>query len=1038
MAATYSSLNLSSVCDSAGLGKTVQQSCSCRCFNRPASTTLFGGYCNKCPLRPTCRMRSRTYHKKTRARKAPGERPPFDQESQSVEDGKEMPELVADVDNVITTGDAGEHSNGVSLLELKADASGDDNQQLKGAGAAHSSSLESLSKSSSNSEEESFIDIVEDLLYKVKDAERNILMLNEVRMQNLEELEQVHSERDKLEGQVNVLQVQLAEADAKGKLASQEKAKIKLLEEELEALQAKLQKSSDAEVLMAELNAGCKKLSEENKILQARVDTLHPIEARSQRLKVENEALQEEMRSLQADLADVSTKAKLITQLQTEKESLQVIISELESKLAIAESNALELANMKAERQIILEKLQKSERESPTIHMSKYTVRESVADNQGLQEKVGELRAALDALQAENELLNQAQEENKFLQEQIKMLEQKLAKSDAEIRSQLDVYQAEVEAFQNILEQLKSEKGTMGLEDVADDMPWEFWSHLLLQIDGWMLENKVSPDDAAVLRQMAWRRDLRIKDAFIANRSTTDHDLISGLLDLLKEKKRPGMHIVHIAAEMAPVAKVGGLGDVVTGLGKSLQRKGHLVEVVLPKYDCMDYNKISNLKVLNLDLLSYFDGHMFKNKVWLGTVEGLPIYFIEPHHPEKFFWRGQVYGENDDFRRFTYFCRAALEFILQAKKKPDIIHCHDWHTAAVAPMYWDLYAPQGLDSARVAFTCHNFEYQGTESAGTLACCGLNPQQLHRVDRMQDNVVHSRINLLKGGIVFSNIVTTVSPTYALEVQTPEGGKGLQSTLMAHSHKFFGILNGIDTEAWNPASDSFIDYQYSAEDISGKAANKATLRARLGLSTVGLDSERPIVGCITRLVPQKGVHLIRHAIYRTLDQGGQFILLGSSPIRDIQNEFQTIAQQFNHHPHVRLILKYDDSLSHSIYAAADVFVIPSIFEPCGLTQMIAMRYGAIPVARRTGGLNDSVFDVDDETIPLQRRNGYTFSGVNEESLNHALDRALSHFFQRRESWKDLVKKAMQMDFSWNSSADQYVELYQRAMARARANH
>ena len=177
----------------------------------------------------------------------------------------------------------------------------------------------------------------------------------------------------------------------------------------------------------------------------------------------------------------------------------------------------------------------------------------------------------------------------------------------------------------------------------------------------------------------------------------------------------------------------------------------------------MDYSQVKKLKVLDMQIDSYFDGQLFKSKVWLGTVEVLPVYFIEPHHPAKFFWRGQFYGEGDDFRRFTFFSRAALEFLLQSRKKPDIIHCHDWKTAFVAPMYWDIYAPQGLNSARIAFTCHNFEYQGTESATALASCGLDVQQLNKPDRMQDNFRHDRVNAVKGGIVFSNIVTTVSPT-----------------------------------------------------------------------------------------------------------------------------------------------------------------------------------------------------------------------------------------------------------------------------------
>lgn len=1038
-------VSLSAVKGSAALGRAPQpRSFCCKCFNTRASPSLRGGQCNTCHIMPTCKMRSRNaraYHKKNPVKKVLGkDLSPVDPESTAMEGGKEVSEQGVEVENGNLIGDTAEqvlsNSDETSFPALNVVAQ-DDLQQGKEANTAASSASDSLPGSSLVAEERSFINIVEDLMHKVKDAERNILMLNEARMQNLEQLEQMRRDNDALQAQVNVLQLQLAEAETKLKAAPQEKTKMKLLEQEIEVLQGKLSENTEVVKVISQQKADYSKLSEHAENLQTEVDKLDAVEAELKELNKENQILQDEIKSLQCDLVDLSKENEVIAQLKSEKDSLQKMVSEFEAKLAMAESNALELAKLKLEKQVVLENLQRLETVRPMISIDpQHSAGLKPAENQALQDKVIELQSMLLRFKSENEVLKQAQAENDVLREQIQMLEQRLVESDAEIRSQLEVYQAEVEAFQASLEQLKVEKNAFSQKERIDDMPWEFWSHLLLSIDGWLLEKKLLFADASALREMAWQRDPSIKDAFIAKKGVSDNDILSGLLELLKTKKRPGMHIVHIAAEMAPVAKVGGLGDVVTGLGKSLQRRGHLVEVVLPKYDCMDYSRINNLKILNMDLNSYFDGHTFKNKIWVGTVEGLPVYFIEPHHPAKLFWRGQVYGETDDFARFTYFSRAALEFVLQASKRPDIIHCHDWHTAAVAPLYWDLYVPQGLDSARVAFTCHNFEYQGTENPGALALCGLNPQRLHRPDRMQDNFVHSRINLLKGGIVFSNIVTTVSPTYAQEVQSAEGGKGLHWTLMAHSDKFFGILNGIDTESWNPASDLLIYHQYSAEDISGKAANKAALRATLRLSGAGPDLERPIVGCITRLVPQKGVHLIHHAIYRTLEQGGQFVLLGSSPIHQIQSEFEAISHQFENHPHVRLILKYDESLSHSIYAGADIFIIPSIFEPCGLTQMIAMGYGAIPVARRTGGLNDSVFDVDDETIPLQRRNGFTFSGMNEKDLNLALDRALNYYVHRREWWQDLVRNAMQMDFSWNTSADQYAELYERAFTRTKA--
>ncbi|CAA6661287.1 unnamed protein product [Spirodela intermedia] len=587
--------------------------------------------------------------------------------------------------------------------------------------------------------------------------------------------------------------------------------------------------------------------------------------------------------------------------------------------------------------------------------------------------------------------------------------------------------QASVKEFQETLSSLKEE----------NDMPWKFWSHLLLTLDGWFLEKKISIDDAKLLREMARKRDVRIRDAYIACKDKSDNEAVTILLNLTKSLKSSGLHIVHIAAEMAPVAKVGGLGDVVSGLSKALQKRGHLVEIILPKYDCMNHDLISDLKELDMTVHSYFDGQQFGNKIWVGIVAGLPVYFIEPHHPGKFFWRGQYYGEHDDFKRFSFFSRAALELLFQSGKKPDIIHCHDWQTAFVPPLYWDVYSSKGFNSARICFTCHNFEYQGVSPASELASCGLDVHHLHRPDRMQDNSSHERINPVKGAVVYSNIVTTVSPTYAQEVRTAEvfvtGGRGLHETLNFHSRKFVGILNGIDTDAWNPATDSFLKYQYSADDLQAKEENKAALRKHLGLSSA--NASQPLVGCITRLVPQKGVHLIRHAIYQTLELGGQFILLGSSPVTHIQREFEEISNHFQNHPHVRLILSYDDALSHAIFAASDMFVIPSIFEPCGLTQMIAMRYGSVPIARRTGGLNDSVFDVDDDAIPVQVRNGFTFLVPDEQGLSGAMKRGFKLYMRNPDAWRDLVQKNMAIDFSWDSSSAQYEQLYENSLARAR---
>ncbi|XP_062160775.1 probable starch synthase 4, chloroplastic/amyloplastic isoform X2 [Alnus glutinosa] len=867
----------------------------------------------------------------------------------------------------------------------------------------------------------------------IRYAEKNILLLNQVRVRALEDVERTVTEKEALQEEINVLEMRLAETDARIKIAAQDKVRVELLEDQLDKLRNELTHRGVTERNELDMyNNHGKLLNQEASVLHD--NSFNSFSKEISSLREENIYLKNDIEVLKAELSDVKNTDERVLILERERTVLESALKDLEVKLSVSQEDVSKLSTMKVEYKDLWEKV-----ENLQALLDKATKQADQAiivlqQNQELRKKVDKLEESLEEANVYKLSSEKMQQYYELMQQKIKMLEDRLQRSDEEINSYVQLYQESVKEFQETLNNLKEESKKRALGEPVDDMPREFWSRLLLIIDGWLLEKKISTDDAKFLREMAWKRDRRIRDAFMACKDKNEREAITTFLNLASSPTCPGLYVIHIAAEMAPVAKVGGLGDVVTGLGKALQNRGHLVEIVLPKYDCMQYDRIRDLRVLDVVVESYFGGRLFKNKIWVGTVEGLPVYFIEPHHPDKFFWRGKFYGEQDDFKRFSFFSRVALEFLLQAGKKPDIIHCHDWQTAFVAPLYWDLYAPKGLNSARICFTCHNFEYQGTAPASELAYCGLDVHQLNRPDRMQDNFAHDRVNPVKGGVVFSNIVTTVSPTYAQEVRTAEEGRGLHSTLNLHSKKFIGILNGIDTDTWNPATDTYLKIQYTANDLQGKAENKEAMRRHLGLSSA--DVRKPLVGCITRLVPQKGVHLIRHAIYRTLELGGQFVLLGSSPVAHIQREFEGIANHFQNHAHIRLILKYDESLSHSIYAASDMFIIPSIFEPCGLTQMIAMRYGSIPIARKTGGLNDSVFDVDDNTIPLAFRNGFTFSTPDEEGVNNALGRAFNLYSNNPESWRQLVQKDMNMDFSWESSSAHYEELYLKSVARARA--
>ncbi|XP_038690826.1 starch synthase 3, chloroplastic/amyloplastic isoform X2 [Tripterygium wilfordii] len=401
--------------------------------------------------------------------------------------------------------------------------------------------------------------------------------------------------------------------------------------------------------------------------------------------------------------------------------------------------------------------------------------------------------------------------------------------------------------------------------------------------------------------------------------------------------KEPPMHIVHIAVEMAPIAKVGGLGDVVTSLSRAVQDLNHTVHIILPKYDCLKFN---NVKDFHYDRSYSWGGTEIK--VWLGKVEGLSVYFLEPLNG--FFGTGCIYGCRNDGERFGFFSHAALEFLLQSGFHPDIIHCHDWSSAPVAWLFKDQYMHYGLTKARVVFTIHNLEF-GANNIGK-------------------------------AMAYADKITTVSHTYSKEV-------AVNPIVAPYLHKFHGILNGIDPDIWDPYNDKFIPISYTSENVDeGKKAAKEALQQRLGLRKIDL----PLVGIITRLTHQKGIHLIKHAIWRTLDRGGQVVLLGSAPDPRIQNDFVNLANHLHssHADRARLCLTYDEPLSHLIYAGADFILVPSIFEPCGLTQLTAMRYGSIPVVRKTGGLYDTVFDVDHDKERAEAQglepNGFNFDGAD----------------------------------------------------------
>lgn len=483
------------------------------------------------------------------------------------------------------------------------------------------------------------------------------------------------------------------------------------------------------------------------------------------------------------------------------------------------------------------------------------------------------------------------------------------------------------------------------------------------------------------------------------------------------------MRVVFVSPECAPLAKVGGLADVAGALPLALREAGEEVSVILPLYRFIDRKKY-RLTDTGKRVRVWMDGRFREGAVWRHRRKGVAFYLIES--PD-YFDRDAVYGPPggdylDNQFRFAFFARSAIEAAKALALAPDVFHVNDWPTALlpVYLRYFDRPDPR-VGGAAVVLSIHNLAFQGLFGKENLPRLGLPWEVFH----MEAVEFHDRVNFLKGGMAFSDFLSTVSPTYAAEIQAPEGGFGLDPYLRKRSADLVGILNGIDTGVWDPARDRALFARYSAEDPSGKPANKRGLQEKLGLA---LTAERPLLAVVGRLDPQKGLDLVVTAAPTLVGEGAQLVVLGSGH-RGYLEAFRSLKERFPHE--VSLNEGYDEALGHQIYAAADFFLMPSRFEPCGLGQMIALRYGTVPVVRRTGGLADTIIDVD---ASPEAGNGFVFGPFDPVSLLDAVHRGLGRF-RDREAWRALVTRAMQADFSWGHSAKRYVELYRRARRRAR---
>jgi starch synthase len=417
--------------------------------------------------------------------------------------------------------------------------------------------------------------------------------------------------------------------------------------------------------------------------------------------------------------------------------------------------------------------------------------------------------------------------------------------------------------------------------------------------------------------------------------------------------------------------------------------------------------------------------------VWDGHVYGIRRFLIEPHSRDNFFNRYAYYGFHDEAIRSPFFSKAALGFLLKSNRRPDVIHCHAWQTGIVPVLLFEVYKYAGMWNPRVCYTIHNFTHQGVWGRDSLCATGLGrPEHYFHYDRMRDDFNPGALNLMKVGIVFSSAVTTVSPHYAREVLFTDQGSGLGQTIAVHGRKFSGVLNGINCDVWNPEVDRYIPARYGPGKLEDKYPDKEALRDRFW----SRKEFKPIISYVGRLDPQKGIHLIRHALHCALSHGAQFVLPGDSPDPGISRAFWRLRHQVNNDPRCHLELRYDEELSHLIYAGSDMLIVPSLFEPCGLTQMIALKYGTVPVVRAAGGLVNTVFDRDHSDKRYHERNGYVSHQTDMQAIESALSRATGLWNHYPRDFRELIRNGMRYDFSWNHPGYRYLDIYHHIWSRS----
>lgn len=494
-------------------------------------------------------------------------------------------------------------------------------------------------------------------------------------------------------------------------------------------------------------------------------------------------------------------------------------------------------------------------------------------------------------------------------------------------------------------------------------------------------------------------------------------------------KKRHSMNILFTAAEVFPFAKSGGLGDVASYLPKEWEKLGYHVIVIMPKYKSIDiarYGITPTNTVVSVPM-----GHWTEYaRLWQGTLPGsnVKVYFLE----SEYFERDGIYGNPDGYadndRRFIFLSRAVFEAAKAINFTPDIVHANDWHTAYTMPFLKIHYRYDShFNRAAGVYSIHNAIFQGMADPRTvLPLAGFGVEQCYPGSWFE---YHGSVNAMKLGIMFADKVTTVSPTYANEIRYTEQGYGMQASLNARAADFVGILNGVDYCEWNPAIDARLYATYTPDNLSGKQINKLSYLRDYGVAEHESFADMPLIGMVSRLTDQKGLDLVEQSLEQLLNSFPiRFTLIGSGASY-YENFFQRMARKYGSRAIVHI--GYDDTIAHRIEAAADIFLMPSRFEPCGLNQMYSLKYGTIPVVRSTGGLADTVQEFNYST---GRGNGFVFHDTAQHDLIWAVDRAVNTYFNKHV-WKTIMQNAMACDYSATRSAESYVQVFQWALEKVR---